>query len=88
MNIDRLFTVEGTDPYSLFEYEPFDCVLTHHETKETLLEMRGVEVPKHWSINARNILISKYFRKSGVPSAAVPTDITSSCPVPYWLRPC
>ena len=84
MEFKRFYTTEGTDPFSMFEYESYDCVLKHHETKDILLEMRAIEMPKAWSINARNIMASKYFRKGGVPASVVTAQEPG---IPSWLQP-
>lgn len=42
----------------------------------TVFEMRDVEVPKDWSQLAVDILVSKYFRKAGVPGSGHETSVT------------
>ena len=80
----RLFTVEGQDPFLQFEYEQHECIIRHHVTGEIKHQSSG-EVPKHWSKNARDVLISKYFRRGGVPMVTEPS--AEPFDGPDWLRP-
>lgn len=66
MRIPRRFTRQGEDPYQSVEYELRDCRITNPDGS-VVFEMKGAEVPKSWSQVASDILISKYFRKAGVP---------------------
>jgi ribonucleoside-diphosphate reductase alpha chain len=83
MEIRRLFTSEFSDPLNTVDYELYDCIQTDWQTKKVKFEMRGVEVPKHWSKNARDILITKYFRRAGVPLC---TGVESEGGIPHWLQ--
>lgn len=88
MKITRRFVPEGTDPFSMFEYEKHHCLIKHHVTGKVQCDYTA-EVPKHWSVNAKNIAISKYFRKGGVPgttSTYLPHGYDSNS-LPIWLRP-
>jgi hypothetical protein len=85
MKIDRLFTEAGKDPFAYFEYEQHRCLITHHVTKEVKMDYTG-EVPKHWSHNARNVLISKYFRKGGVPTIQLHRQLHRQRSGRGWLR--
>jgi ribonucleoside-diphosphate reductase alpha chain len=87
MEIVRRFVPEGTDPFSMFEYESYDCVLTDFNTGKEKFRQNNCTVPKAWSKNARDILVTKYFRKAGVPNDTLKCDITNNFPAPYWLRP-
>ena len=84
MQIVRLFTHTGEDVFSRFEYESCDCSIMDHRTGKPSFEFKGAEVPKHWSKNARDVLVSKYFRKGGVP---VETLRQSQAGLPGWLAP-
>lgn len=66
MKIRRYFTKPGQDPYATVEYTKRDCRITNPDGS-IVFEMKGAEVPKDWSQVASDILISKYFRKAGVP---------------------
>lgn len=62
----RHFTKEGMTPYEMFEYDYRTSVI-RNPNGEKVFEMTNVEVPKHWSQIATDILAQKYFRKAGVP---------------------
>ena len=57
----RFFTHEGVDPFDEVEWESRDAVIGN-ERGEFVFEQRGVEIPKAWSQQATNIVVSKYFR--------------------------
>ena len=66
LKINRLFTKAGIDPLSDIEYEKRNCKIS--KTDGTVVfEMENFEIPKSWSQNAGDIMISKYARKAGVP---------------------
>lgn len=66
LDLHRHFTIEGEDPYLTVEWEWRTSELRDDRTGE-LLHRSRVEVPKHWSQAASDILASKYLRKAGVP---------------------
>lgn len=66
MQISRRFTKEGTSPYDQFEYTKRSSVLRNVDGKP-VFDMHDIEVPRHWSQVATDILAQKYFRKAGVP---------------------
>src|SRR4051812_23237881 len=66
MQISRRFTRKGTSPYAQFEYTKRASVLRNPDGKP-VFEMNDIEVPKHWSQVATDILAQKYFRRAGVP---------------------
>ena len=51
----------GTDPFDQVEWELRDAVIGS-EKGSIVFEQRGVEIPKTWSQQATNIVVSKYFR--------------------------
>ena len=57
----RTFTQAGRDPFDGIEWERRDAVIAT-ERGEAVFEQRGVEVPRFWSQQATNIVVSKYFR--------------------------
>jgi ribonucleoside-diphosphate reductase alpha chain len=57
----RFFTQAGIDPFDEIEWELRDAVIGN-ERGELVFEQRGVEIPKAWSQQATNIVVSKYFR--------------------------
>ncbi|NTU97002.1 MAG: vitamin B12-dependent ribonucleotide reductase [Chlorobiaceae bacterium] len=66
MKISRLFTAAGENVYDRFEYTTRSSVLRNPDGSK-VFEMTDIEVPKHWSQVAADILAQKYFRKTGVP---------------------
>ena len=57
----RVFTQAGRDPYDQIDWDRRDAVIAN-ERGEAVFEQRGVEVPRFWSQQATNIVVSKYFR--------------------------
>jgi len=57
----RYFSREGIDPFDEVEWELRSAVITD-EKGESVFEQRDVEIPKTWSQQATNIVVSKYFR--------------------------
>ena len=66
MNIERLFTKKGEDPFNTVEYESRSSVIRNPDGS-IVFEMHDVLVPSFWSQVATDILAQKYFRKAGVP---------------------
>jgi len=62
----RYYTKEGTTPFDMFEYD-YRTSLIKDPSGKVIFQMDNVEVPKHWSQIATDILAQKYFRKAGVP---------------------
>ncbi|HZD23390.1 MAG TPA: adenosylcobalamin-dependent ribonucleoside-diphosphate reductase, partial [Acidimicrobiia bacterium] len=69
LRINRRFTVAGTDPYSQFEWSRRDSKITNPDGS-VVFEMNDAEIPAQWSQVASDIMVSKYFRKAGVPQFA------------------
>ena len=61
LTFPRFFSREGIDPFDEIDWEERAAVIGN-EKGETVFEQRGVEVPKVWSQQATNIVVSKYFR--------------------------
>ncbi len=61
LEFPRYFTTAGTDPFDEVEWELRDAVIGNERGK-VVFEQRGVEMPKAWSQQATNIVVSKYFR--------------------------
>jgi ribonucleoside-diphosphate reductase alpha chain len=57
----RFFSEAGTDPFDEVEWE-LRTALIGNERGEVVFEQRDVEIPKTWSQQATNIVVSKYFR--------------------------
>ena len=66
VSIPRRFTTPGVDPLSEVVFEQRRSVITNPDGS-VVFEMDDVEVPAGWSQLATDILVSKYFRKAGVP---------------------
>ncbi|MBO9199128.1 MULTISPECIES: vitamin B12-dependent ribonucleotide reductase [Niastella] len=66
LQFNRRFTREGVSVFDQFEYDYRTSVI-RNPSGEVVFEMNNVEVPKHWSQIATDILAQKYFRKAGVP---------------------
>lgn len=66
LRFERQYTQEGKSPYDMFEYDYRTSVI-RNPNGEKVFEMTNVEVPRHWSQIATDILAQKYFRKAGVP---------------------
>jgi ribonucleoside-diphosphate reductase alpha chain len=62
LRLQRLFTTEGVHPYDEATWERRDVVMTNWRDGSINFEQRGVEFPDFWSVNATNIVTSKYFR--------------------------
>src|SRR5579862_1215370 len=68
MQIRRLFTTEGKDPYTGIPFEPQTSEIKNPDGSRVFL-MDNVMVPAHWSQVATDILAQKYFRKAGLDPA-------------------
>ncbi len=62
MTIERIHTTAGVHPYDEVTWERRDVVMTNWRDGTVNFEQRGVEFPSSWSVNATNIVTSKYFR--------------------------
>ncbi|MEU0534998.1 vitamin B12-dependent ribonucleotide reductase [Amycolatopsis tolypomycina] len=62
LSVQRVFTTEGQHPYDQVAWEQRDVVMTNWRDGSVNFEQRGVEFPEFWSVNATNIVTSKYFR--------------------------
>jgi ribonucleoside-diphosphate reductase alpha chain len=61
LEFPRFFSTAGTDPFDQVEWELRDAVIGG-EKGQIVFEQRQVEMPKPWSQQATNIVVSKYFR--------------------------
>src|SRR5262245_45972540 len=61
LSFPRFFTEAGVDPFDEIEWEMRAAVIGS-ERGEVVFEQRDVEIPKSWSQQATNIVVSKYFR--------------------------
>ncbi len=65
LKINRKYTSPG-DPYKDIVWEKRSSKITNPDGS-TVFEMNDVEIPSTWSQVATDIMVSKYFRKAGVP---------------------
>ncbi len=61
LEFPRFFSTEGADPFDQVEWELRDAIIGN-EKGTVVFEQRDVEMPKSWSQQATNIVVSKYFR--------------------------
>ena len=61
LTFPRFFTEAGIDPFDEIEWE-FRAAVIGSENGNVVFEQRDVEIPKSWSQQATNIVVSKYFR--------------------------
>jgi len=66
MKIQRRFTKAGTDVYSTIAFDKRTSRISHTDGS-VVFEMKDAEIPADWSQLATDIVVSKYFRKAGVP---------------------
>ena len=67
LEYERFFSAEGVDPFDELEWDLRAAVIGS-EKGEVVFEQRDVEIPKFWSQQATNIVVSKYFRgQIGMP---------------------
>ncbi|MBI2345298.1 MAG: vitamin B12-dependent ribonucleotide reductase [Deltaproteobacteria bacterium] len=66
LKVARRHTVSGANPLEQVEYTKRRSVITNPDGS-VVFQMDDVEVPASWSQLATDIVVSKYFRKRGVP---------------------
>lgn len=62
LRVERIHTTPGVHPYDEVVWERRDVVMTNWRDGSVNFEQRDVEFPEFWSVNAANIVTSKYFR--------------------------
>ncbi len=62
LTIQRINTRPGVHPYDEVTWERRDVVMTNWRDGSVNFEQKGVEFPDFWSVNATNIVTTKYFR--------------------------
>src|SRR3954452_22739014 len=62
LRLERVYTTPGLHPYDAVTWERGDVVMTNWRDGSINFEQRGVEFPDFWSVNAANIVTTKYFR--------------------------
>jgi ribonucleoside-diphosphate reductase alpha chain len=66
LRVERRFTTAGEDPYDSVDWVRRDSRITNPDGS-VVFEMKDAELPAGWSQVAGDIMVSKYFRKAGVP---------------------
>ncbi|MCB1213959.1 MAG: vitamin B12-dependent ribonucleotide reductase [Deltaproteobacteria bacterium] len=66
LKVARRHSQKGQDPLQAIDYEYRKSVITNPDGS-VVFEMDKVKVPTDWSQLATDIMVSKYFRKAGVP---------------------
>jgi ribonucleoside-diphosphate reductase alpha chain len=66
LRIQRHFTRAGQDPFDTIEWASRTSRITNPDGS-VVFEMKDAEIPAKWSQVATDIMVSKYFRKAGVP---------------------
>ncbi len=62
LRAERLYTTEGVHPYDEVTWERRDVLMTNWRDGSINFDQKGVEFPDFWSVNAANIVTTKYFR--------------------------
>jgi ribonucleoside-diphosphate reductase alpha chain len=66
LTVSRHFTTPGQDPLDQVTYDKRTSRITN-TNGSVVFEMQDAEIPADWSQVATDIVVSKYFRKAGVP---------------------
>src|SRR5919199_4067750 len=66
LKITRVFTQPGQDPFDTIAWARRTSRITNTDGS-IVFEMQDAEIPAPWSQVATDIMVSKYFRKAGVP---------------------
>ncbi len=62
LTMRRIYTTPDVHPYNQVTWERRDVVMTNWRDGSVNFEQHGVEFPDFWSVNAANIVTTKYFR--------------------------
>jgi len=74
MKIDRKFTTAGENPFETVQWTTRTSRIMNPDGS-VVFEMADAEVPERWSQLATDIMVSKYFRKAGVPTDGGPRGL-------------
>ena len=66
LRVERRFTTTGANPYDSIEWARRTSRIANTDGS-VVFEMEDAEIPANWSQIATDIMVSKYFRKAGVP---------------------
>ncbi len=72
--LERRHTRRGVSPLDEIAYEKRSARIGNPDGS-VVFEMKDAEVPKDWSQLATDILISRYFRRAGVPETGCETSV-------------
>ena len=81
MKVNRLFTVEGQDPYAALSFRLATSEIRNPDGS-VVFGQSDIEVPAGWSQVASDVLAQKYFRRRGVPRVRKAVE---EADVPAWL---
>ena len=73
MKISRRFTRPGENVFDSIEWSSRSSRITNADGS-LVFEMNDAEIPAEWSQLATDIVVSKYFRKAGIPQRARKAD--------------
>lgn len=73
VSVERFFTKKGVDPLDAIKYVKRASLIANTDGS-IVFKMDDCEVPESWSQLATDILVSKYFRKKGVPGVGHETS--------------
>lgn len=82
MQLNRLFTSQGADPFSTINFVKRTSEIRNPDGS-VVFKMEDVLVPESWSQVATDIIAQKYFRKAGVPKLLKKVKEKG---VPTWLQ--
>ncbi|MEQ8770391.1 MAG: adenosylcobalamin-dependent ribonucleoside-diphosphate reductase [Phycisphaerales bacterium] len=74
MKITRKFTTNGQNPFDSVTWTTRSSKISNPDGS-VVFEMADAEVPESWSQLATDIMVSKYFRKAGVPADGGPNGL-------------
>ena len=80
MKITRKFTTAGSDPFASTKWVTRSSRITNPDGS-IVFEMKDAQMPEGWSQLATDIMVSKYFRKAGVPQFEDPFGLPGVSPV-------
>ena len=62
LHVERIYTTAGVHPYDEVEWAKRDILMTNFKDGSVNFRQDGVDFPTFWSVNAANIVVTKYFR--------------------------
>src|SRR3989338_437595 len=74
LHISRRFSRPEIHPFDELEWTRRTCVIANPDGS-VVFKMEDAEIPSSWSQLATDIVVSKYFRKAGVPKTGSETSV-------------